>query len=89
MKIRETSGGDWTMEHEGVEAPYVVFRNGPGNFAVHDLDTIDAEDPPPPLVAGSAEKCEKAALAHFMQTGVRAEKRRQLMAAGRRKAKKC
>lgn len=66
MKIRKTNGGGWCMEHNGVEAPYVVVAQGnDGTFVIFDLDDGDEEEMP--IAVGDADHCEAEALKHFNQ----------------------
>lgn len=63
MKIRQTKTGDWTMEHNGVEAPYDVVRHTPDKWSVFDIDDEDGDHPIADLE--DIETCERLALAHF------------------------
>ena len=45
MKIRQRNNGGWCMEHNGVEAPYVVVRLEDGLFMVFDIEDEEFLDP--------------------------------------------
>lgn len=65
MKIKQRRNGEWCMEHNGVEAPYIVDCHTEGKFTVFDLDDQDNEDATPVAHLEDAETCERLALAHF------------------------
>ena len=60
MKIRQRRNGQWCMEHDGVEAPFVVMAHAPDKFSVFDIDDEDLERPVADLE--DAETCERLAL---------------------------
>lgn len=63
MKIRQRRNGDWCMEHDGVEAPFVVIARSADKFDLYDLDDDDLENPLAQLE--DAKTCERIAVAHM------------------------
>ncbi|MEE9924009.1 MAG: hypothetical protein PBV01_11675 [Brucella anthropi] len=63
MKIRQRRNGDWCMENNGVEAPYVVTLVFGSLFSVFDLDDEDHEKPVAEAV--DRETAEALTRAHF------------------------
>lgn len=64
MKILKRRNGDWCMEHNGVEAPYVVIENENQTFTVYEIGDYDLCGE---LVAASQTKprAENNTLKHF------------------------
>ena len=66
MKIRQRNNGQWCMEHNGVEAPYLVTRNYPiRSFNVIALGDGDEDKPEVVVNSATKEEAERATLKHY------------------------
>ena len=66
MKILLRHNREWCMEHNGVEAPYVVKVDIDGAFSVFCIE--DEDQVAPIAVRLDREAAEALTLAHFMSS---------------------
>lgn len=66
MQVLKRNNGDWCMEHNGTEAPYVVLQEEDGLFSVFDIEDDDFENPV--VKNATAMAAARIAAAHFYRS---------------------